>query len=389
MFQLIPPNPNIDFMRANRLLTPLTGLLVVISVVITMIFGLNFGIDFLGGYEIQVKFNQRASESTLREALAGLALEDVRVQQFGDVTDNEHLIFVRAHVMITPEQKTALQADFELLAGGADKLLKWAVAESGENVTVAFTEAITDEQVRQVIEKQGLTVKRVRRSERQDRPEFTVEIEALSDKIEGALRDKLQLPADEQIVRKVEFVGPQVGAQLREQGILATVYAMLFILLYIAVRFDLFFAPGAIVALIHDLALTVGVFALFQLEFNLQTIAALLTIVGYSINDTIIVFDRIRENMVRLRGRELRAMVNTSINETLSRTVLTSTTLFITVGLWAFGGETLRPFAIALTIGFLVGTYSSITVASPIYIKLREYAERRAARAGQTPLTAA
>ncbi|MBI3180284.1 MAG: protein translocase subunit SecF [Deltaproteobacteria bacterium] len=383
MFQIVPDNINIDFMRANRVFAPLSVLLVALSVALTAVLGLNYGIDFLGGYEIQVKLAEPVSEARLREIVAPLNLGDVRVQRFGAVADNEYLVFVREHATLDEAQKAALKADFEALYGGGE-LPKWAVAESGENITVEFGTAVSEAQVREVVQRRGLALKRIMRSEREDRPEYAIELVSLADKVEAAVRDGLSVPAESQIVRRVEFVGPQVGAQLREQGILATVYALLFILLYIAVRFDLFFAPGAIIALVHDVAITVGAFALFRLEFNLQTIAALLPLVGYSINDTIIVYDRIRENVVRLRGRELTAMVNTSINQTLSRTIWTSgTTLFVTVALWVFGGETLRPFAIALTLGIVVGTYSSIQIASPIYIKLRAYAERRAQRAGE------
>ncbi|MEO0813564.1 MAG: protein translocase subunit SecF, partial [Myxococcota bacterium] len=131
--------------------------------------------------------------------------------------------------------------------------------------------------------------------------------------------------------------------------------------------------PGAVVALIHDVIITVGVFAVFQLEFNLPIIAAILALVGYSLNDTIVVYDRIRENAVRYRGRALRDLVNTSLNQTLSRTLITSiTTLLATASLLVFGGGIVRDFAIALTVGVLIGTYSSIAVASPVYIFLRE-----------------
>ena len=159
--------------------------------------------------------------------------------------------------------------------------------------------------------------------------------------------------------------------------------ALFFILLYIGVRFDLMFAPGAIVALAHDVMITVGVFAVFQLEFNLPFIAALLAIVGYSLNDTIVVYDRIRENAVRMRGRELRSMVNASINQTLSRTVLTSaTTLLVVVALIVFGGGIIRDFSVALLTGILVGTYSSVAIASPMYILLRERYGKESGRRG-------
>jgi preprotein translocase subunit SecF len=169
-----------------------------------------------------------------------------------------------------------------------------------------------------------------------------------------------------------------VGAELRNDGIMAIVYALGFILLYIAVRFDLAFAPGAVLALIHDVLITVGVFSLLQLEFNLPVIAAILAIVGYSLNDTIVVYDRIRENSLRYRGRTLRDLVNTSLNQTLSRTLLTSaTTMLVVLALLIVGGGIIRDFSIALTVGVMVGTYSSVAIASPAYIFLRERAEKK------------
>ena len=208
---------------------------------------------------------------------------------------------------------------------------------------------------------------------------------SLSDQVEDALRQANGVPESEKLVSRVEFVGPQVGAELRNQGIMAIVYALGFILLYIAVRFDLAFAPGAVVALIHDVMITMGVFALFGLEFNLPIIAAILAIVGYSLNDTIVVYDRIRENQLRYRGRGLRDLVNTSLNQTLSRTVLTSaTTMLVVLALLIFGGGIIRDFSIALAVGIMIGTYSSIAVASPVYILLRERSEQKEAAGKKT-----
>jgi preprotein translocase subunit SecF len=169
-----------------------------------------------------------------------------------------------------------------------------------------------------------------------------------------------------------EWVGPKVGQQLRTAGVSSLVYALLFIMLYIAVRFDLRFAPGAVVALIHDVLITMGIFTIARVEVTLATIAALLTIVGYSLNDTIVVFDRIRENLGKIRERALSQVVNVSINETLSRTLLTSITTLLVVSVILTVGwrTTIRDFAFALLIGVLVGTYSSIFVASPIVVWL-------------------
>ncbi|WP_316348284.1 protein translocase subunit SecF [Desulfuromonas acetoxidans] len=174
-------------------------------------------------------------------------------------------------------------------------------------------------------------------------------------------------------MRRIEMVGPQVGQELRKQGLMAILYAMIGILVYITWRFEFRFAVGAIVALVHDVLLTLGAFSLFGKEIDLPIIAAFLAIIGYSLNDTIIVYDRIRENMGKYHGSGLPLTVNRSINETLSRTILTSgTTLLVVLALFLFGGGVIHNFAFALLIGVLVGTYSSIFVASPILIAWQE-----------------
>jgi preprotein translocase subunit SecF len=361
-----------------------SGVAVSICALLLVSFGLNFGIDFAGGYEIQVKFPKSISESEIRAALKPVLPDEPKVQRFGAVSENEYLILIREQGTIPAEQKANLQKDFEALAGSADGLTNWAIAESGERITVGFAAPTDEAAVRDVLSRYGFTVKEITRGDREDQPEYSIRIVSLSDHVEDALRVANGVPKSEKIVNRVEFVGPQVGAELRNQGIMAIVYALGFILLYIAIRFDLAFAPGAVVALIHDVMITMGVFSLFQLEFNLPIIAAILAIVGYSLNDTIVVYDRIRENALRYRGRGLRDLVNTSLNQTLSRTVLTSlTTMLVVSALLFFGGGIIRDFAIALAVGIMVGTYSSVAIASPVYILLRERSEEKAASAGK------
>jgi preprotein translocase subunit SecF len=165
------------------------------------------------------------------------------------------------------------------------------------------------------------------------------------------------------------MVGPQVGADMRRKGMLSILYAMVGILIYVTFRFQFRFALGAIAALVHDIMITVGVFSLFNKEFTLPVIAALLTIIGYSLNDTIVVYDRIRENIRRMPKEKLVVVVNNSINQTLSRTILTSGTTLLVVGcLFVLGGEVIHDFSFALIVGVLVGTYSSIYIASPILL---------------------
>ncbi len=172
-------------------------------------------------------------------------------------------------------------------------------------------------------------------------------------------------------LRRVEFVGPQVGDELTEKGGLAMLYAILGILVYVALRFEWRFALGSIAALVHDVVITAGVFSLFRIEFDLSVLAALLAVIGYSLNDTIVVFDRIRENFRVMRKGTPPEVTNSSVNQTLARTLMTSlTTLLVLISLFVFGGEIIHGFALALIIGVIVGTYSSIYVASPVALAL-------------------
>ena len=188
----------------------------------------------------------------------------------------------------------------------------------------------------------------------------TIVLSALQQGVEG-----------EVAMRRVEFVGPQVGDELTEQGILAVVYALIGIFLYVMIRFQWRFSVGAVAALVHDITITMGVLAAAQVEFDLTVVAALLAVIGYSLNDTIVLFDRIRENFPKLRKANSLEVVNTSVNETLSRTLMTSvTTLLVLIALFIFGGEIINAFAFTLIVGVLVGTYSSIYVASTTLLEL-------------------
>jgi len=191
--------------------------------------------------------------------------------------------------------------------------------------------------------------------------------DTMSDDIFAILSKKFG--PDKVSLELVEMVGPQVGSDMRRKGMLSILYAMIGILIYVTFRFQFRFALGAIAALIHDIIITVGMFSLFNKEFTLPVIAALLTIIGYSLNDTIVVYDRIRENIKRSPKEKLAAVVNESINQTLSRTILTSgTTLLVVACLFVLGGEVIHDFSFALLVGVVVGTYSSIYIASPILL---------------------
>jgi preprotein translocase subunit SecF len=192
-------------------------------------------------------------------------------------------------------------------------------------------------------------------------------LEGLSAQINDALAKRFEGKTFE--IRRTEMVGPKVGKDLRKKGINAIIFALIGILIYVSWRFKFRFAVGAVVALAHDVLITIGVFSLTNKEFSLPVLAALLTIVGYSLNDTIVVYDRIRENMGRMRREVFEKTVNISINETLSRTILTSgTTLIVVIVLFLMGGGVIHDFTFALLIGIIVGTYSSIFVASPLVV---------------------
>jgi preprotein translocase subunit SecF len=346
--ELIKPDINIDFVGKRKLAFILSGLLLLMTVAsLVMHGGLNQGIDFAGGILVQVRFNEPTDAAAIKKSLTPLGMHDSTVQSFGR-EGNEFLI--RA-------------------------------------------------------EKAGL------------------QLQGLGDRV----RETLQKAYPKGIeVRRVEMVGPKVGHDLRRKALLAIFYAILLIVVYISGRFEakwglsaimagvlvgaillvqsifsatggedtgmvpliitalvvtmgacwlfkLRYALGAIVALIHDVAITVGVFSIMGKEFTLPIVAALLTIIGYSLNDTIVVFDRIRENLRKSGRVPLAGVINDSVNQTLSRTILTSgTTLAVVAALWILGGGVIEDFAFALLIGIIVGTYSSIFVASPILLLLPE-----------------
>ena len=343
--QFIKPDINIDFIGKRRAAYVVSAALILLAIV-TLVWhrGPRYGIDFAGGTVIQVQFKGAVAIDAVKEGLAEAGLGQATVQRFGQVDDNEYLI----------------RSD---LADNPDQLSEQLVEALGRHT--------------------------------------------------GAAAE----------VQRVEMVGPQVGKDLQKKALQAIFYSLLFIAIYISGRFEqrwtiaaviaaaligavyglsllnvsmvwlilagvavtlalfwflrLRYAMGAIVALIHDVGITVGVFSLLEKEFTLPIIAALLTIIGYSLNDTIIVFDRIRENIRHHPRRLLDETINRSINETLSRTILTSgTTLIVVLALTLLGGGIIHDFALALLIGILVGTYSSIFVASPILLLWQGRARR-------------
>lgn len=372
MMQWIKSGTKINFIGNRTLYYIITAFLITGSLLAVGVRGLNYGIDFAGGYEFQLHFPQPVKAENIETILKKAHIEGFSLQSYGDGNGNEYLLRIEKGSGIDIHQLEETKIKLKQTLG--DQNLKEFTynQEAPDRIKLVLNQDPGAEAIQNGFQAELLKVKSIDKGARDDKVEYQVALESVADRIESILKTELNIAAQTQITSRIEFVGPQVGEQLRNQGILAIIYSFAFMLIYIAIRFDFFFGPGAIVCLLHDTIVTVGAFALTGKEFNLQTIAALLTIVGYSMNDTIVVFDRIRENNLKMRGRPLEDIVNASLNETLSRTILTTfVTLLVVLSMMLFGGGVLADFGFALFIGFITGTYSSIAVAAPIYIFLR------------------
>ena len=372
---------NIDFISYRKIFGVISAIIVVVSLGIFFSKGLNYGIDFAGGTEVQLKFSKNTSPNEIRQALATVNLQDAMVQSFGDVANNEFLI--RVPNTTTDPQRFAdeIRSRIETGLAGDNKLAK--IRFSGDKAYAKFAESVNAGKLLERVQNIGegqISIYNVVPFGKQSDFEYLINFSSVTSIITKSLTEKFGNNAFD--IRREDSVGPKVGKELRQKGVAAILVALIFILVYIWIRFDMNFAPGAIVALLHDVVITVGVFSFLQRDVNLSIIAALLTIVGYSLNDTIVVYDRIRENIKKYKGKKLSETVNISVNQTLSRTLMTSiTTLLVTMSLMIFGGAIIFNFALALTLGVFVGTYSSIFVASPMMIWLAQYNEKRRKRA--------
>ncbi|MFH1941577.1 MAG: protein translocase subunit SecF [bacterium] len=246
--------------------------------------------------------------------------------------------------------------------------------KGGTSIVLRFEKEVTTNEIRNSLDPIGLGTSEIKRFG--TRNEYVIYVAQqkgmsateMAENVQSAISASLKDTVYE--VRKVDTVGPKIGEELRKAMVLAILLALFLILIYIGWRFEFLFSVGAIVALFHDVLITLGIFILLNIEISLKEIAAMLTIVGYSLNDTIVVYDRIRENLKVLRNEPLQAIINKSINQTLSRTIVTSGTTFIVVlTLFILGGEVIKGFAFAMCIGVIVGTYSSIYVASPVVLE--------------------
>lgn len=296
-----------DFVKNAWIMGGVSAVLTVIALVLIFTKGLNYGIDFRGGTEMQVRFEQGVDVHQLRQAVEATQAKNPSVQEFG--SNKEYLIRLE-----TPE---------------------------------AATEKETNERIATQV---------------------------------GKIRDSLksQFGLQDTGVLRVDTVGPAVGSELKRNGAWAAIFAFLVILAYVWVRFDIIYAPGAIICLIHDSIVTIGVFSLLQREFNVQIMAAVLTLIGYSLNDTIVTFDRIRETYPMYRDRGMPWIINKAINDMFTRTLLTAgATMLAVLGLFFFGGGVISEIAFTLIIGILIGTYSSIYVAAPLILAMQKFSLNR------------
>lgn len=384
MFSLIKPGTNIDFMGKAPLFLKITFASLVASLIFMFVPGIRFGLDFSGGYEMLLEFsNKSITSAQVRAEVQKLDLGDTSVQSYADPSGEKELFLVRVQraTALEPADVDALSAAFTQRYGATFRGKVGYNPEIGNVIEVPFTRgstvgATTDEAgVRATLAGTKFEVRQVRSDGRQDAPTLSVVIAGIDRTVVAALQQSLDPAAN---ALKVDYVGPTVGQQLREDGILAVIYALLFMLAYIAFRFDFYYAPGAVLNVFHDAIVTVGFVIVVQrfieLDFNLATVASILTLIGYSINDTIIVYDRIRETVGLADGAALDEILNRSVNETLARTVMTSSTVFLaSVCLMVFGqGTLLFDFGLIMAFGVVVGTYSSIYVAAPIFKFMRQ-----------------
>jgi preprotein translocase subunit SecF len=373
-------SPNVDWMGKAKYFVALSTLLLVTGFLAWLhTGGLLYGIDFRGGTLVYVRFAQTAPVSHIRAALAQEGLGDSTIQQISDPADPQSKNDVMIGLKETGGVSERLDSGRAAILAALTKTFPGPAGKQDFN-------AVTPEDLAGYLTQQdplhlGLNAgtkyqdlaKALTHYRDADSGGLVASVANMA-KAPGATPDVVasldrHYYAGPFVIRDVQIVGPQVGSQLRKQAVLATLYALAGMLVYIAFRFEWVYGAAAVVAVFHDVLITLGFFCLFKYEISLTVIAALLTLVGYSMNDTIVIFDRVRENLRLMRREPFPEIVNRSINQTLSRTILTSGLTFLAVlVLFLLGGRVLRSFAFAMVVGVVVGTYSSFGIAAPIVV---------------------
>ena len=367
-------NFNYDFLGKRKIAYIISGGLFLLGVISGLTRGFHFGIDFKGGSEIVLQFEKPVNIAEVRTDVENIGLGNIEVKTFGGETG----VMIRTEIQVVPTAVypnviAGIEKEIEKMMPGVPRRL---IDSTASSVTYAFENPDTANRIIDGLFEAGFQSGRV--SEEPDNTQMLVSV-GIADWIKENLREKIT--ENPFTVLKEDRVGPKIGEELKRDAVLAIFFALIAILVYLGFRFKFIFAFGAVAALFHDVLITLGLFAaiygLFpglNLDIDLTIVAAFLTLIGYSINDTVIVFDRIRENLKIHKTRPLFDIINTSVSQTMSRTVLTGgTTLLTVLVLMIFGGEVLRSFAFTLLFGIIIGTYSSIFVASTL---VYEYATK-------------
>jgi preprotein translocase subunit SecF len=371
-----------DFMKVRSFFIALSLGLIVLSVLLLLdkVPGIHpkFGTDFKGGTEIEVSFKAPVDSAQIRSAVERSGFEDPDVIRIEDGKQpNHYMIRVQEVSTLSEATESAIERSLCLTPGLPEaecpaerRATEVKFSPGGDKITARFPEAPDLAWIRERVSAvKGLQLRPGANNPFvQSARDHKVEIQLMSkgDQLISGLQRELGDKAPDHALRS-EWIGPRAGAQLRDSAIKSIAISIVFIMVYIAFRFDLRFAPGGIVALIHDSVGMIGILVLLGREIDLTTVAAALTIVGFSVNDTVVIYDRVRENLGKLRGSSFRHLINVSTSEMLGRTILTNGTVQISLlAFFVWGTGTLKDFALSLTIGMILGTYSSIYVALPL-----------------------
>ena len=385
-------NPNIDFLGKKWYFLAFS-LLFSVAGILSMLFwhGIPLGVDFRGGTLVYVKFSHPPDDNAIHAALAKVGLTGAKIQRLGAVANNEVLIDLDVR---ETSEKALDQGKIQIInaletnapAGKLDLNNTSSLTLANYLLAKDPLRAGTDANQRYTVLAKAIVDYRDK-----TRGGVLSSFEELSSVADAATIKALQdgFYLSDFGVYQVEIVGPQVGKQLQSQARWAVVYSLVGMLIYLGFRFEWIYGVAAVITVFHDTLITVGAFSLTKTDISLTVIAAILTLIGYSNNDTIVVFDRIRENIKLMRREKLADIVNRSINQTLSRTILTAGLTFLTVlALFLFGGEVLHGFSLALVIGILIGTYSSIAIAAPILVAYQDWRISRGKRPMAMPAKA-